>query len=86
MIGKVLQKVKILDIRRQRFQRVFGSNDGKQVLAYLKRRLMPHDTPFHNDPIEMARRAGHQEAFMIITQMSNMTDDQIQQLKEQNNV
>ena len=77
--------IKLLDIRRRRFHRVFNTPDGKQVLAYLKRKLTPTGTPFAKDSHEMARRVGHQEAFQIIIQMTNMTDDQIAQLKEQNN-
>lgn len=68
------------------YRRMLNSPDGKQFLAYMKKRLVPHDTPFHKDPVEMGRRVGHQEAFMLMCQLVNMTDEQMQHLKESTNV
>ena len=84
-ISKALQKFRVFDTRRQRYKRIFLTQDGKQVIAHLKTECFGHGTPFHKDPLEMARRCGRQEVFQIIIQMINYTEDDIAKLKEQLN-
>jgi len=85
MLSKAMEIFKRFDLRRRYFARCFETPDGQKVLAYMKKRCMRTGTPFSNDPYLTAKQCGMQEAFQIMIQFTNMTDEQVSKLKEDNN-
>lgn len=83
-----LRRWRSIVVSRQYKDLCFGENgDLKQsaehVLADLREFCLPgYRSPFHRDPVEMARRVGRQEVFNRIQRMLELSEEETMKLME----
>ena len=84
-MSRVLSRLRAAIFTRKSaaYREAFATGAGLCVLADLAKFTNKGKTPFHKDPLEMARRAGMQEVFLRIQQSADMTDQQVSEAVRQ---
>lgn len=67
--------------KQNRYKRVFGSEDGKQVMEDLKAYCFVRNTTYNDHPHRMALNEGLRMAFLHIDNFINLDLEQIQKLQ-----